>query len=86
MEQGVVTLPIIYAIKNVSGFKEKLRDKKLSRAEINEIVDRSGGLKYTHELAKKYYEKSKQIIDKLDVGHDKKERLNLILNKVYRVS
>ena len=85
-EQGVVTLPIIYAFKNASGFKERLKDKKVSVKEINEVVQKSGGLKYTHEVAKKYYEKSKQIIDKLETTQDKKLRLNLILDKVYRLS
>lgn len=85
-EQGVVTLPIIYALKNEYGFKEKLKQNKMSVQEINEIVQKCGGLQYTHDAAKKYYEKSKQIIDKLEASENKKKRLNLILDKVYRLS
>jgi Geranylgeranyl pyrophosphate synthase len=85
-EQGVVTLPLIYTLKNVSGFKGELKQNKLSTKQINKVVEQSGGLKCTHEAAKKYYEKSKQIIDKLEANDDKKKRLNLILDKVYRLS
>lgn len=83
-EQGVVTLPLIYVFKNVKGFKEKVRENNTSTKEINEVVKTSGGLEYTHQIAKKYYDKSRQIIDKMDVSKDKKNKLQIILDKVYR--
>lgn len=85
-EQGVITLPLIYAFKNVKGFKERVRENSMSGNDINEVVNTSGGLKYTHEAAKKYYDKSKQIIGKIEASRDKKLRLNLILDKIYRLS
>lgn len=85
-EQGVVTLPLIYAFKNIKGLKEKVRENKMSISVINEAVRESGGLEYTHGLAKKYYDKSKQIIDKLNVTEVKRLRLKTVLDKVYRLS
>lgn len=84
-EQGVITLPLIYAFRNVRGLKEKAMEKGMSGKEIMVVVEKSGGLEYTHEAAKKYYDKSNQIIDRLKVSSDKKSGLKLILNKVYRL-
>jgi heptaprenyl diphosphate synthase len=85
-EQGVITLPLIYSLKKVKGFKGKVSENIVSREEINEVVNSSGGLKYTHEVAKKYYDKSRQIINEIEAYQDKKLQLGLILDKVYRLS
>lgn len=85
-EQGVVTLPIIYALKNVAGLKEKITRKEISVNELRRMVEKSGGLEYTHEIAKKYYDKSIKLIDKLNVSQNKMSRLQLILDKVYRLA
>lgn len=83
-EQGVVTLPLIYTLKNMAGFKEKAKSKDITRDYINDAVEKSGGLKFTHLTAKKYYEKSLKIIAELDISENKKEKLMLILDKSYR--
>lgn len=85
-EQGVITLPLIYALKNVKGLKEKITENEISGKDLRQLVEKSGGLEYTHEVAKKYYSKSKQLIDKLNVSQDKMSRLQLILDKVYRLA
>jgi heptaprenyl diphosphate synthase len=84
-EQGVVTLPLIYALKNVTGFKEKIETNEVSTNDINETVLKSGGLNFTHMFAKKYYNKSLNIISALNVAEEKNKRLKNILDKAYRV-
>lgn len=84
-EQGVVTLPLIYALKNVAGFKEKIKAKEISTNDINETVLKSGGLNFTHMFAKKYYNRSLNIINSLNVTEEKKNRLKNILDKAYRI-
>lgn len=83
-EQGVITLPLIYTLKNVSGFREIAQDKKVTRVDINDAVEKSGGLKFTHMLSRKYYEKSLKIIDELEINKNKKEKLMWILGKSFR--
>ncbi len=85
-EQGVVTLPLIYAFKNMMGLKDKAREKGLSRDEINEAVDRTGGLVYTRKIARKYFDKSLKIIDELNISMDKRVKLLSVLDKAYGVS
>jgi heptaprenyl diphosphate synthase len=47
-EQGVITLPLIYTLKNMAGFKERAANHDVTRADINDSVMKSGGLDYTH--------------------------------------
>ncbi|MDD4781170.1 MAG: polyprenyl synthetase family protein [Tissierellia bacterium] len=84
-EQGVVTLPLIYTLKNVSGFKEKIKTREITNEDINETVLKSGGLNYTHMFAKKYYNKCLYIINSLDITEEKYKRLKNLLDKAYRV-
>lgn len=85
-EQGVVTLPIIYAFKNKIDFKERARGKQISRNDINEAVAKTGGLSYTHLVSKRYYDKSMIIINQIEVTEDKKAKLKSILDKAFRLS
>ena len=82
-EQGVITLPLIYAFQQRSGFKEKARTSEVSRNEINAMVFETGGLSYTRLVSKKYYEKSIRIIQNLNAAEAKKEKLKSILDKAY---
>lgn len=87
-EQGVITLPLIYAFKNMPGLKEKAKgtpDNKLSRKEINDVVANTGGISYTRKLSKRYYDKAMQIINELIITSQKRERLKVILNKAYQL-
>lgn len=85
-EQGVITLPLIYAFKNMVGLKDKAREKGLSRDEINEAVVKTGGLGYTRMLSKRYYDKAMKIINELNVTMDKRLKLLSVLDKAYGVS
>jgi len=85
-EQGVITLPLIYAFKNMIGFKEKAKNKQLSRHDINDAVAKTGGLSYTRMVSKKYYEKALLIINELEITSDKETKLVSILNKACGLS
>ena len=84
-DQGVITLPLIYTFRNMAGFKEKASNKEITRQDINDAVSKSGGLKFTHLLSKKYYNKSLQIINELEITEEKSKRLKYILDKAYRL-
>lgn len=83
-EQGVITLPLIYALKNRLGFKEKAQENPVTRQEINEAVFESGGLSYTHLVTKKYYNKAIKVIMDLDITEEKRTKLISILEKASR--
>jgi len=83
-EQGVITLPLIFAFQSRAGFKEKAKTGQISRADINMAVAETGGLNYTRMVSKKYYDKALGIIQQLDAGDSKKVRLKSILDQAYR--
>lgn len=84
-EQGVITLPLIYALKEDSNLKEKAKFNTVTRDDINSSVLKTGGLKFTHLMAKQYYNKSLKLISELNVSKEKEEKLKLILDKSYRL-
>lgn len=81
-EQGVITLPLIYAFKSLREFKEKAKTKILCRDEINHAVSQSGGIKYTRMVSKKYYDKALTLINELNITDEKRLRLKAILDKI----
>lgn len=84
-EQNVITLPLIHAFKNLPDFKAKAERHDLQRSKINEAVHKTGGLDYTRLVAKKYYEKSLELIRALDMAEEKERRLRAVLDKAYRL-
>ncbi|MDD3168443.1 MAG: polyprenyl synthetase family protein [Eubacteriales bacterium] len=84
-EQNVITLPLIYAFKNLAEFKKKAGNHDLTRSEINQAVQMTGGLNYTRLVAQKYYVKSLQLIEELSAAEAKERELRLILDKAYRL-
>lgn len=84
-EQGVITLPLIHAFKNLNQFKQKAVDDQVTREEINQAVKKTGGLDFTQGLIKKYYNKSIKRLDELMITDDKKDKILLILNKASRI-
>lgn len=79
-EQGVITLPLIYALSVNENLREKAQGG-MSPADIVEAVREAGGLIYTHRVVKKHYKKALQIIESLDVSEEKRNRLTGILQK-----
>ena len=82
-EQGVITLPLIYAFENNSEFKEKSMTEEITRDEINQTVKETGGLDFTKLVSKKYYDKSLKIINELNLSDNKRSKLLSILDKAY---
>jgi heptaprenyl diphosphate synthase len=84
-EQNVITLPLIHALKNLSDFRLKAKEQKLSREEINKAVKETGGLNYTRFIAGRYYDKSLELILTLNLTADKAEKLKMLLDRSYRL-
>lgn len=85
-EQGVITLPLIHAFKNKTDLRDRAAGSGITRDEINEAVNITGGLGFTKLTVNKYYKKSKKIIDELNVSETKRNRLLLILDKSARLA
>ena len=83
-EQGVVTLPLIHALAEVPHLKEKALKGMVDEETLDRIVLSSGGIKRTRQLAKKYFDKSILILDKLSLTEEKKALLSKLLSKSYR--
>ncbi len=82
-EQGVITLPLVIALRDPF-LKNRAENQDITRAEINEAVKKSGGISFTKMLAGRYYDKSVHIINELDIGKEKRQKLFMILNKSIR--
>lgn len=85
-EQGVITLPLIHAFANIKELKDKAAKTTLSREEINEAVRKTDGIGFTKMVARKYYNKSLKLIEKLDATQAKKDKLIYLLNKASRLA
>ena len=84
-EQGVITLPLIHALKQWKDFKNKAESTGVTRTEINQAVSKTDGIGFTRLVVKKYYHKTMKIIDTLDATQGKKQRLIAILKKASRL-
>lgn len=80
-EQGVITLPLIYALHELPDFKKKALDGDIVREDINRAVEVAGGLGYTGQMIEKYYKKAQRYIDRLDVTEEKRNRIAAIVKK-----
>lgn len=85
-EQGVITLPLIHALSQLSDFKEKAMAQTITREDINAAVVKAGGLKFTRMMIDKFYNKSMRIIEELSMSSHKKEQLIHVLKKASRLS
>lgn len=85
-EQGVITLPLIKALEDVTDLKEMASNNQATRRDINEAVAKAGGLSFTHRLVKRYHTKSMKIIQDLELTESKKSNLIDILNKSSHLS
>jgi geranylgeranyl pyrophosphate synthase len=78
--RGVVTLPLIYALK-----KDKLLSGKIAAGMepgvLKAVIEAAGGFRYTHAKINWLYKKTHLAIDFLDVGGEKRELLTRLLKK-----
>lgn len=84
-EQNVITLPLIFTFKKMKELKDRAKETKLTRDEINSAVKKAGGLNFTRLIAKRYYDKSLLLMEELGASDDKKNQLRLILDKSFRL-
>lgn len=80
-EQGVITLPLIYTIQNITGLREQLTSGALPTTEINQCVLENNGLSFAHMVSKKYYHKAVSLLDKLTLSDEKRSRLIFLFDK-----
>ncbi len=82
-EQGVITLPLIYTFQKDNAAKKKAEDGTLTREEINQSVERAGGLEFTKMISKRYFDKAVKQLKLLSLPEEKEKRLMEILEKAY---
>lgn len=82
-EQGVITLPLIYALGKDESLKEKAKEGTLNRETLNQAVKKNGGLDFTRGIAKRYLNKGLAIIKELSLSEEKEAQLTAILEKAY---
>jgi heptaprenyl diphosphate synthase len=84
-DKDVITLPIIQAFKEEAGLKQKARERSITKEELSQAVYKTGSLKYTRMVARKYYNKYKRILSKMDIIQEKQHGLLEILDNAFRV-
>jgi len=77
--RGVVTLPLIYALRSDKTLRGKI-ENGLSEQELKAAVIAAGGLEYTQSKIRERRSKAKKLISSLG-SESKKTRLELLLDK-----
>ena len=80
-EQGVITLPVIYALGQLPDYKKKAAEGCIGRADINRAVEKSGGLNFTKQMIGRYYKKAERCISRLDTTEEKRRKITAIVKK-----
>jgi heptaprenyl diphosphate synthase len=80
LKTGVVTLPLIYALKKDSGLRDKLKSGA-GPAALKKAVASAGGLDYTHFKITEYFRTTQALIDGLPSIPAKKALLTALLEK-----
>lgn len=79
-EQGVMTLPLLYAFQE----DPTLKEKNLTRDFINEVVAKFDGVGFAKRKVNNYYEQAMSLIDSLDMSELKKDSFTKILEMARR--
>ena len=74
-EQGVVTLPLIVAMKANPDIQTRAISQSISKAEIGQAVLSSGGISFTRRIAKIYYDRAMDLLNTISAPQNKKEKL-----------
>lgn len=85
LREGIVTLPVIYAIKKDPALKGFINECFADKELLDEAIERVrslGGPKYTKDMARKFYDKTSKLINEVK-DEFKKEELTGILEKLY---
>lgn len=81
--QGVITLPVIYTFRQKPELKGQAEEGGLATRTLLEAVKNSGGVAYTHRIAKRYYEKALKAMEELELNGRKAEILKELLDKSF---
>ncbi|WP_084504876.1 polyprenyl synthetase family protein [Acetobacterium malicum] len=87
LAEEVITLPLIFAFLKKPELKQRIRQQQLSVAEINEIIAEVvdvGGVSMAHDVAEKYYRKTKKMINTLPNKHQR-QLMGKILGRIWKV-
>lgn len=79
-EQGVMTLPLIYAFSK----EPELKKKRLTRTIINEAVRRLKGVDFAKHEALKIYEEAMEILDAMELDAIKHNSIKLLFERAIR--
>lgn len=82
-EQGVITLPVIYTFTKNPDLREQAENQSLTVTNLINQVKEVGGTIYTHQIAKRYYNKAINILNKMNLSSQKAEILKGLLDKSY---
>lgn len=78
-EQGVVTLPLIFAIKENPEIRKRAAGGTITKEEIRQAVLTSGGITFTRRIARMYYERAVDLVNGLNAPSFKKEKITALL-------
>lgn len=84
LSEGVITLPLIYAFRQMPQLKALVHGRALSREDINLVVSQVielGGVARTRAMADHYADKARKLLDRLP-DTAKRERLGRILTQI----
>ncbi len=84
LRQGVVTLPVIFTIKKDASFVDLVRDTTISINQIHKKIMESGAILYTKKVSRKYYDKSVNLMEMLDLTNNKRNRLIILLDQAMK--
>ena len=82
-EEGVVTLPLIHAMKQDENFLGQVKNGLVSAKELYDRVLEAGGTTYTKAVAGRYYAKASNTIGNLELSETKKARIMTVVDKSY---
>ena len=78
-EQGVVTLPLIVAIKQQPSVGQRAVDGKITKEEVRQAVQKQGGTMFTKRVARIYYDRAMRLLEGLNAPAFKKKQIALLL-------
>ena len=82
LEAGVVTLPVIHAMKVSLEFKNLIK-KGITNSDLITMVTNYGGILYTKRISASYYQKACDIINTMRISDLKRTEMMGILNKAF---
>ena len=80
-EQGVVTLPLIVAIKQMPSVGRRAETGEITKEEVRQAVREQGGTLFTRRVARIYYRKAMHMLDTLQASAQKKQQIASLLQR-----